>query len=167
MDYLDIVKSKAKDSAIFREYRFDAFIGRGGYGRVYEAFCHLYQKKYAVKIYAKSEKSDSRSNSLQRNEADLLKRVRHKNIIKIYEYIETKYYIFVITELCEGGDLWKALETFQNKFSCKAMPEKLVAQIVKQIIEGLLYLKEVCIIHRDMKPGSLCLTRQYPYKEFR
>lgn len=159
MDFLEKVRTKAKDCSIFREYRFDAFLGRGGYGRVYEAFCHLYQKKYAIKIYTKSEKSDSRSNEVQRNEADILKKLKHKNIIKIYEYIESKQFIFVVTELCEGGDLWKALETYQAKFNCKAMPEKLAAQIISQTVDGLLYLKQVCIIHRDVKPGMICFIR--------
>ena len=155
MDYLEGVKKRASDCSIFSDYRFESFIGRGGYGRVYEAFCHLYQCKHAIKIYSKSNKTNSRSNHVQRNEADILKRLKHDNIIKIIEYIETKHYIFVVAELCLGGDLWRALASYQKFYNSKGMSEKLASQIIRQILEGLVYLKESNIIHRDIKPGSL------------
>lgn len=154
MDYLDEVKKRAGDCSVFRDYRFESFIGRGGYGRVYEAFCHLYQCKYAIKIYSKSNKTNSRSNLVQRNEADILKRLKHDNVIKIFEYIETKFYIFVVTELCMAGDLWKVLSSYQKFHKTKGMTEKLVSQILHQLIDGLVYLKQSSIIHRDIKPGK-------------
>lgn len=154
MEFLDKVKRKAADCSIFKDYRFDRFVGRGGYGRVFEAFSYLYQKKFAIKIYSKSDRSESTSNKLQRNEADLLKRINHKNIIKIYDYLETKHFIFVVTEFCEAGDLWQVLERYQKMTKSKSMPEKLASQIVSQLVDGLIYLKEACVVHRDLKPGS-------------
>ena len=109
MEFIEKVKRDPGANEIVRDYRFDRFLGKGGYGQVFEAFCHLEQKHYAIKIFKKSSVASSQSNRVQRNEVDMLKKMRHPNIIKIYQYRESIKYIFIVTELCQFGDLWKTL----------------------------------------------------------
>lgn len=155
MDFLEKLKTDLGAEDILREYRFDRFLGRGGYGRVYEAFNHMEQLPFAIKIFKKSSAASSMSNKLLRNEVDVLKKMRHANVIRIHAYRESSKFIFIITELCAAGDLWRTLQTYQQHFGTKGMAELLVSQIIKQLLTGLKFLQSSFIIHRDLKPENI------------
>jgi len=87
------------------------------------------------------------------SEVNLLKKLDHPNIVKYIEYIQTKKHINIILEYVEGGSLHYIL-----KQSGK-MGEHLVFIFVKQILEGLVYLHNQGIIHRDIKGANLLLTK--------
>ena len=75
-----------------------------------------------------------------------------KNIVKCYHCEMIDENVCIIMEYCNGGDL----ETFINKKGGK-LEEFHVQKIFKQIVCGLVYLKEHNIIHRDLKPENLLI----------
>ena len=87
------------------------------------------------------------------SEINLLKKLDHPNIVKYIECIQTKTHINLVLEYVEGGSLHYIL-----KQSGK-MGEHLVFIFVKQILEGLVYLHNQGIIHRDIKGANLLLTK--------
>lgn len=89
-------------------YDFTSIIGYGTYGIVRQAkLKNGNDKLYAVKTL---EKSAMGSNiETLRNELDILRKLDHPNIIKLYGVYEDKKYIHIITNLCKGGDLVDAI----------------------------------------------------------
>ena len=155
MEFLDSVREDPGAAEIFRDFRFDGFLGRGGFARVFKAYNHLDEVHYAVKIFAKSERKSSTSNRVMRNEVDILKRLRNENVIRLVQYLETKCFIFAIMDYCENGDLWHLLARYNRVHGSQGMSEKLVSQIVRQILKGMQFLHSNFLIHRDLKPENV------------
>ena len=88
-----------------------------------------------------------------KSEISILKIVRHKNILKLYEVIETPKKLYLITEFCEGGELFDYIVAKQ------CLPEKLACEFFHQIIDALEYLHSINIVHRDIKPENLLLDK--------
>ena len=70
----------------------------------------------------------------------------HPNLNKLFEVFEWNNQYTLIMQLCEGGDLFT---TIKNQ---KAFTESKVAEIMKQILSGVVYLHKNNIVHRDLKP---------------
>ncbi len=86
-------------------------------------------------------------------EIKILKEVKHKNIIQLYEIIETSYAIYMIMEYAEGGELF---DYIVNK---SRLSEKEAAFFYYQLIEGIEFLHKRKIAHRDLKPENLLLDK--------
>ena len=80
--------------------------------------------------------------------------VDHPNIVKLHDISEEKNRYYIVTELCEGGDLFTRLER-HRRFS-----EKDAINMLKQILAGIDYLHGKNIIHRDLKPENILLFGQ-------
>lgn len=87
------------------------------------------------------------------SEITLLKKLSHPNIVEFKDYIKTKNHINIILEYLEGGSLGSALKT------SGPLPEYLINQLVKQILEGLSYIHSKNIIHRDIKAANLLIVK--------
>lgn len=99
-------------------------------------------------------------------EAKYHRNLEHKNIVKYYDdfihtegkgKLDTNYFVYIIMEYCEGGDLKKHIDDvfYRNeKFSRKE-----VIEIAIQICEGLYYLHNKNILHRDIKSQNIFLTK--------
>lgn len=48
------------------------------------------------------------------NEVEIMKEIDHPHIVKIYEYFETNYHIFIVMELLEGGELFERIQKQKN-----------------------------------------------------
>ncbi|GJD11167.1 MAP3K epsilon protein kinase 1 [Galdieria sulphuraria] len=94
-------------------------------------------------------------NSLK-SEIKLLRNLQHRNIVEYIGFHEEKEddKVNIIMEYVEGGSLAKTV----NKFS--SFPEPLVAFYVEQILEGLVYLHEQGVVHRDIKGANLLSTKE-------
>ncbi|KAJ2844069.1 Protein kinase of the Mitotic Exit Network, partial [Coemansia erecta] len=88
-----------------------------------------------------------------RKEIDVLRDLHHRNIVKYIGYEQTEQELDIILEYCEGGSLQSILRKF-SKF-----PENLVGVYVAQILDGLSYLHNNAILHRDIKPGNILLLK--------
>ena len=71
------------------------------------------------------------------------------NIAKLYEVFETKTYIYLVIELCEGGELLDYLNTFG------AMPEDLARVRIKEMTDVIRYLHAHDVAHLDLKLESM------------
>ena len=135
-------------------------IGKGAYAIVRVVINKLTNEKYAAKIYNKSEIKDKIKKRCVNNEIEILKRVNHKNIIKLIEVIELKDHILIIQELFIGISLsqyykknWKTEDLSKEK-------EKKYKIILKQIFEGINYLHKNNIAHLDIKLDNILINKK-------
>ena len=76
----------------------------------------------------------------------------HPNIIRIYEYYIDEKNIYIVTEICSGGELFDKI--IENGF----FNENVAAYIMKQILQAVFYCHSNKIVHRDLKPENVLLN---------
>lgn len=89
-----------------------------------------------------------------KQEISIMKVVDHPNIIKLFETFEDRRNIYLVMELCVGGEL------FDHIIEAGHFTEATAAIIVQQILRAIFYMHENQISHRDLKPENfLFLTK--------
>lgn len=108
-------------------------------------------EKVAVKILEKSRIKDKKDIERISREIKILKKVRHPNIIQLYEIIETESELFLIMEYCQNGELFDYIVSHQR------LHEKAAVRMYQQLVSGIEYIHKSGICHRDLKPENLLL----------
>ena len=124
-------------------------LGSGTFGVVYEAKNILFNNIVAMKIIKKNEYMN---NQLIINEIDILKKLSHPNIVRIYEFYESNNNFYLINEYCDGGELF-------NYINNSKLNEQQLSILFYQVFSGLCYLHENNILHRDMKPENILISK--------
>mmetsp|Transcript_22507 Transcript_22507/g.52363 ORF Transcript_22507/g.52363 Transcript_22507/m.52363 type:complete len:536 (-) Transcript_22507:50-1657(-) len=145
--------------AIFDDYEFFNDVGSGSFGKVMVVRHRNTKQLRACKVVTVQT-------VLQRELIDteirLLKSLNHPNIMTLYEvYFEqgldqkiTNGNIYLITELCEGGDLFSRIIHHYERLK-QRMTESHVAFMMQQILSATKYCHDRDIIHRDIKPENI------------
>lgn len=84
-------------------------------------------------------------------EIDILKNLDHPNIMKLYEIFEDKQNIYLVSELCLGGELFDEIIT-RNFFN-----ETDAVSIMQQLLSAICYCHQKKVAHRDLKPENVLL----------
>ncbi|BBM85670.1 bifunctional serine/threonine-protein kinase/formylglycine-generating enzyme family protein [Candidatus Uabimicrobium amorphum] len=139
----------------FGKYQVKKFIGKGTIGSVYQAE-HIESKKiFAIKIF------DLRLSHSLRQKLHLLdeaKTLQHDNIVKIYERGESHSTFYMIMEYIEGKSLYALIE------EKKRLSSRHVLSIAKGIAKALVYSHKQGIVHRDIKPTNIIITKDQKIK---
>lgn len=136
------------------KYLLKVMIGEGGFGGVFLAE-HLEENKaYAIKVLYVNEKlsEERRAKLLQyfQREIGILRRIKHENIVAIYEDGITEYgQPFLVMELAEGRLLSELLDTMGQ------LSISLTVRIVSQLCYAISAMHNEGIIHRDLKPDNV------------
>lgn len=120
-------------------------LGHGNYGIVREAIDKKTKEKVAVKSIYKIKVNDLES---LRNELNIMRTLRHPNIVRFICVHEDEDYLHIVMELCTGGELFDKLIE-KSKFM-----EKEAAQLMKGIFSAVAYCHSKAIVHRDLKPEN-------------
>lgn len=91
-----------------------------------------------------------------KQEIAILQQLDHPHILKLYEYFEDEKNVYLITELCRGGELFDRI--IKEEF----FSEKVAARIFKQILQPLNYCHNQGIAHRDLKPENFLFETDDP-----
>ena len=91
------------------------------------------------------------------NEINVLKKINHPNIVKLFDVKGDKQYIYLVMEYCNGGSLYDLLNNYKEK-NGKPFPEDIVRFFMKQILLGVECLHDHGIIHRDLKLENILLN---------
>ena len=90
-------------------------------------------------------------------EVAVLRAIDHPNILRLYEVYETTDTIYLITQLCEGGEL------FDRIIQRGVFSEGEAAVLIAQLLDALTYLHSRGIVHRDVKPENVLIERSDPH----
>jgi len=127
-------------------------LGRGSMGVVYEAFQEDLKRKVALKILPANITLDPKQVRRFHREAESVARLRHDNVIQIYEVGEVGQTHYFAMELVEGRPL-------SEQFGRDRDSILRAARIAAQAARGLAHAHERGVIHRDIKPGNLLVDR--------
>ncbi|KAL1953256.1 hypothetical protein VTO42DRAFT_3344 [Malbranchea cinnamomea] len=146
-------KSSGKDVAELTDYQLGDCLGKGAFGSVYRALNWSTGETVAVKQIKLADLPKSELRVIMQ-EIDLLKNLDHPNIVKYHGFVKSAETLNIILEYCENGSLHSISKNFGR------FPENLVALYMSQVLQGLLYLHEQGVIHRDIKGANILTTKQ-------
>jgi calcium/calmodulin-dependent protein kinase I len=126
-------------------------IGKGHFAKVKQVMHNTSREQFAAKILDKAL-ADNDIEDLVR-EFQMLRALRHPNIIRLYAAYETPRKLYLVTELSTGGELMKRLGSDANVYS-----EDQVKRHVHTITRAVMYMHTKHCVHRDLKPENVLLS---------
>ncbi|KAK0564987.1 hypothetical protein OC844_001441 [Tilletia horrida] len=156
-----------RQQVYFGNYLLLQTLGEGEFGKVKLGVHREWGEEVAVKLIKRDKVAGGEQSLLQvdgqpkdpakmtkvEREIQVLKDVRHPNIVRLYEVIESDRYIGIVLEYASGGEL------FDHILAHKYLREKDACRLFAQLISGVSYLHQKKIIHRDLKLENLLLDR--------
>lgn len=127
-------------------------MGEGQYGEVIKIINKETKAPRALKVIHKHRYgfSQKQQEKLKR-EIEILKGLDHPNILKIFEFYEDSEKVYIVMELCQGGEL------FDKIVELGSLSEKDSSTIIEQVLSAIYYAHIHKIVHRDLKPENILL----------
>ncbi|XP_017479535.1 PREDICTED: serine/threonine-protein kinase polo [Rhagoletis zephyria] len=145
------IPERLYDATTRSTYKRMRFFGKGGFAKCYEIVDVETNNVYAGKIVSKKLMMKHNQKEKMSQEITIHKSLSHENIVKFHSFFEDSYNIYIVLELCKKRsmmELQKRRKTI-TEYECR--------YYIYQIIQGVKYLHDHRIIHRDLKLGNLFL----------
>jgi eukaryotic-like serine/threonine-protein kinase len=141
------------DLRTFGRYVIEKKLGEGGMGAVYRAVDSNLKRTVALKILPRDKAKNEILVKRFQAEAEAAARLRHKNIVCVYDSGELDGYLYIAMECVDGIDV-QDLVMRKGGVSVKRSLD-----IIKQVARALEHAHEQTIVHRDIKPANLLIDR--------
>jgi len=138
---------KPRTPTVEDKYDLKDVLGTGAFSQVRLAESKEDGHMHAIKIIDKKALR-GKEDSLE-NEIRVLKRLDHKNVVKLLEAYESRTCVYLVMELVTGGEL------FDRIVEKGSYSEKDAADLIKQVLSAVAYMHEEGVVHRDLKPENL------------
>jgi serine/threonine protein kinase len=148
---------------LLRRYNIQKEVGHGGFSKVFSAVDRFTGATVAVKLF---HLMPTKVHLHPLHEATLLRQLQHPNLLSfkgVYQITESELFALagtelestwaIVTDFLSGRELFSIVEH-------KPMTEEEAKVVVRQILRGLNYLHQQGIVHRDVKPENVVVTRQ-------
>lgn len=150
-------RNRVTEDWLKRNWDVNHVLGSGNFSEVRLGVDVKKGEKFAVKIIDKKKfwqfQSKRDSQLSLSDEADVLKCLNHRNIVKCFEWFQTEVQLYLVMELVGGGDLLQCILE-HGRFS-----ERQARRLFKQLCDAVCYLHmEMNIVHRDLKPENILLA---------
>jgi serine/threonine-protein kinase len=134
-------------------YRVTDEIGSGGMAVVYKGVQESLKRTVAIKALKSAVSDDKVVVARFEREATSIASLQHENIITVYDFFRERGALFIVMEYVEGIDLYDLLER------CDRLPGDVAAIITLQTARALDYAHFRGVIHRDVKPANIILSK--------
>ena len=134
--------------ALFGKYEVGRLLGCGAFAKVYYARNIKNGQGVAIKVINKKKIVGTNLMSNIKREISILGRLRHPNIVRLYEVLACKTKIYFVMEFAKGGELFAKVA--KGRFS-----EELSRKYFQQLISAVGYCHSRGVYHRDLKPENL------------
>jgi len=131
-------------------------LGEGGFGAVRQGRDTRTDTQVAVKSIRKNEKMELKQ---LKEEIEIMRLLDHPNIIRFMETFEDRLCIYLVMELCVGGEL------FDRICQAGSLSEAVASHCAWQMLLAVNYLHQNRITHRDMKPENWLLSTKADMKD--
>jgi serine/threonine protein kinase/putative intracellular protease/amidase len=139
-------------------YRILRQLGAGGMGVVYQAEHRMMQRQVALKVISRELMRRSSVVERFRHEVRAAGRLSHPNIVTSYDAEQAGELHFLVMEFVDGVNLFRQVE------KGGPLPIKHACNFIRQAAAGLQHAMEQGMVHRDIKPHNLMLTRDMRVK---
>ncbi len=136
-------------------YRIIDELGRGGMGTVYSAEQMALSRQVALKILAPRFVEDEDFVARFMREARSLGRINHPNVVACYDVGRDGDTLYMVQELVEGGDVGALMARHGGR-----LDEPRSLEIVRDCLDALIAIQAAGLIHRDIKPTNIFITRE-------
>ena len=140
---------KLSDFTVIKE------LGSGSFGHVILAQHKITQVKYAIKAIDKRNKVNIKEMPYFIREIEIMYRVHHPNVVKLFGHFEDNNYCYFIMEYIPGGNIYSLVQRL------KPVTLQGIASIMKEVIFAVYFLHHMNpkIVHRDIKPENVLLDQ--------
>ena len=137
--------------SIYNFYEIKENLGSGSYGTVVSAIQKSTREQRAIKLINKFKLCTEEARNKIMNEVEILRKLDHPHIVKVYEFYEDEFNLYVVMELCRGGEL------LDNIIKNGSLSEIDTAIYMEQILSAVFYMHSMNIVHRDLKLENMLL----------
>jgi serine/threonine protein kinase len=138
---------------MFGGYQLEAKIGQGGMGEVYKARQVSLDRVVAIKILSKALYDNEEFIKRFEREAKAIARITHPNIVGVYDFGQADGLRFMVNEFVDGNSLAKLIS------DRLLLPAAEFVPLMVQCLAGLGYVGSQGIVHRDIKPDNILITK--------
>ncbi len=137
-------------------YHILEMIGKGGMAVVYRGqHKSLSRRMVAIKMLSATLEGDASFHERFYREAEVMDRLRHPNIVTLYDFMESEGHYYIVMEYVAGMTLSEII-----KQAGGPLPHDEVKAIFQQVLSGIDYAHSLGIVHRDLKPGNIMINEQ-------
>jgi serine/threonine protein kinase len=133
-------------------YKYVRTLGCGAWSSVVEVVDNATNDHFACKVVSRTNLTESGEFPLFEQELRVHQYLNHPNILRIHDVIFKPDLVFVLLDLCSGGDLLTFIEDRSNRTRTKLKP------VASQLMQALAYIHSRGITHRDLKPENIILS---------
>jgi len=138
-----------QDTGSLEDYEVDdTTIGKGAFGQVSKGVHKRSGQSRAIKAI---EMVNIRDKTCFEAEIAIQQELNHPNIVRLFEVFKDPNHIYLVMELCTGGELFDLIQTYEW------FAEKDAATYMQQILGAVNYLHSASIVHRDIKPENFLM----------
>jgi serine/threonine protein kinase len=147
-----IDRASGDDPTLPPGFRLDRELGRGGMSVVFLAMQSSLNREVALKRLLTGQLSDNADRERFRREAEAIARLQHPNFVQVYETGETRAGPYLVMEYVRGG-------TLRDRINNRDLTPQEGARLVELIARAMHVAHGAGLIHRDLKPGNILMTR--------
>ncbi|HZY85005.1 MAG TPA: ABC transporter permease subunit [Gemmataceae bacterium] len=147
------VPSAAELAPLFPQLEVLELLGQGGMGAVYKARQPALDRLVALKVLPRGAERDPAFAERFTREARALARLDHPHIVTVYDFGQSGGLYYLLMEYVDGTDLRRAM-------SQGPLPPSAALRVVEQTCAALQYAHEEGVVHRDVKPENILLTKK-------
>ena len=137
-------------------YQIQELIGQGGMSSVFKAFDPNLQRVVAVKLIHPHLSSDSRFTSRFEDEARAVARLRHPNIVQVYDFNHDGELFYMVQEFISGKTLQALLGQLTE--TGERLPLPVAIKYTVDVCRAIDYAHRLGMIHRDIKPANIMIN---------
>ena len=149
IDSINFIRQKT--GKIEDDYLFIKNLGQGGYGKVIKATHKKTGMIRAIKFIPKNNLKFGYTDEDIFREIEILRKLQHPNIMKLYEFYSDNEYYYLVNEYCSEGDLNDKMIKIEN------FDENVVKILMFQIFQAVYYLHNKNVIHGDLKLENIMI----------